>query len=286
MLPCSTWSALVLIAIVGPIAAAEPAAREVDIRPIAHAAWGNRPERVQAILQSAAQEVDRHFGTPLTKPILVEPLGGPITLFDRGPGGEYRVRLDTGDNLWAQWVYQFAHEFGHIRSSFDAVSHQNKWFEETICEVASLYVLRRLAVDWGRDGKPDAWKRYAPALRKYVEARIAKAQLAEDVAFVKWYAAHARDLHRNGYDRDKNNIVAVQLLPLFEKAPEHWAAIWFLAKAKKGHAETLPEFLKAWQAHSPEKHRQFIGEVAQRFDIDLARVTLTPAKEGSAEAAK
>ena len=276
------WVAFLAVLTCNPPAAAAdaPAApRTVDIRPIAHKAWGSSPERVQAILHAAAQELDRHFAAPLLKPILVEPLGGPITLFDRGPGGEYRVQLDTGDNLWAQWVYQFAHEFGHIRSSFDSVSHQNKWFEETICEVASLYVLRRLAVVWAEDGRPDAWKKFAPALRKYVEARVAKAQLAEDVNFPEWYAAHARELHRNGYDREKNTIIAVRLLPLFEKTPEHWEAIGLLAKAKKGHAETLPEFLKAWQAQCPEKHRAFVAAVAQSFGIDLAKVTLTPAKE-------
>ena len=42
-----------------------------------------------------------YFPKRSLKPILVEPLGGPITLFDRGRNGEYRVRLDTGDNSLA-----------------------------------------------------------------------------------------------------------------------------------------------------------------------------------------
>jgi len=258
--------------------AAEPA-REIDIRPVQHQAWGNSTASVKAILLSAARELERHFPERRWQPILVEPLGGPITLFERGPGGEYRVQLDTGDNLWAQWIYQFAHEFGHILSQYDEVRHGNKWFEETICEVASLYVLLRLAETWSQEPAPAAWKRFAPSLRKYAQNRLEKSQLPEAQPFPDWYAAHARELSRTGYDREKNTIAATALLPLFQESPEQWAAIAFLAKAKKGHGETFPEYLKAWQQHSPEKHRAFIGKVGRRFGIDLTQVKLGPAKE-------
>jgi len=254
-------------------------AQELDIRPIAHDGWGNSKANVRAVLVSAANELWVYFPKRALKPILVEPLGGPITLFDRGRNGEYQVRLDIGDNLWAQWVFQFAHEFGHILSSFDEVAHQNRWFEETVCEVASLFVLRRLADTWSKDPSPGSWQRYAPALRKYADERIAKAKLPAGMNLPEWYQANARQLAKSAYDRDKNIVVAVQLLPLFEKAPEHWEAITWLAKAKKGHSESLPDFLKAWQAHCPEKHRAFVAAIAEKFAIDLEKVKLPPAKE-------
>ena len=259
--------------------AAAPKTREIDIRPVAHDAWGNSKEKVRDILVSAASELWGAFPERSLKPILVEPVGGPITLFDRGPGGEYRVRLDTGDNLWAQWAFQFAHEFGHILSNYDEVSHRNQWFEETICEVASLFVLRRMADTWSHDPSPANWKKYAPALGKYAEARITRAQLPEGMTLPQWYEANARRLAMTGYDRDKNTIVAVQLLPLFEKSPASWPAIGYLAAAKKGHSESLPDFLKAWQARCPEKHRPFVAAVAASFAIDLDKVKLGQARE-------
>jgi hypothetical protein len=251
----------------------------LDIRPAAHDAWGNDPESVRAILASAANELWIYFPKRPLKPILVEPQGGPITLFDRGHNGEYRVRLDTGDNLWSQWTYQFAHEFGHILSNYDEVTHQNKWFEETICEMASLFVLQHLSDTWSKDPSPASWKKYAPHLRKYAEARITKTKLPENTTLPQWYEANARQLAKTGYDRDKNTLVAVQLLPLFDKSPEHWEAITWLAKAKKGHGESLAEFLKAWQANCPEKHRAFIAAIAAQFAIDLETVQLSPAKK-------
>jgi len=254
-------------------------AQELDIRPLAHDAWGNSKANVRAVLVSAANELWGYFPKRSLKPILVEPLGGPITLFDRGRNGEYQMRLDSGDNLWSQWVYQFAHEFGHILSSFDEVAHQNRWFEETISEVASLFVLRRLAETWGKEPAPGSWQRYAPALRKYADERLARAKLPDGMNLPQWYEANARQLARTGYDRDKNCLVAVQLLPLFEKSPEHWEAITWLAKAKKGHSGSLPDFLKAWQTHCPEKHRAFVAAIAEKFAMDLDKVKLPPAKE-------
>jgi hypothetical protein len=255
-----------------------PKRQELDIRPVSQDAWGNNKEYVRAVLASGADTLWVHFpGRPLP-PILVEPQGGPITLYDRGRNGEYRVRLDTADNLWAQWTFQFAHEFGHILSNYDEVRHQNKWFEETICEVSSLYVLRKLADTWARDPSPPNWKRYAPALRKYAEDRIRKATLPEGQTLAQWYEANARQLTRTGEDRDRNTVVAVQLLPLFEKSPDHWEAITWLAKAKKGHGESLAEFLKAWQAQCPAKHRAFVAAVADMFAINLDKVQPGQAK--------
>jgi hypothetical protein len=255
------------------------APREIDLRPIAHKKWGNSPEQVRAILLSGSRELLVYFPGRTLKPILVEPEGGPITLFDRGPGGEYRVHLDTDDNLWAQWVYQFSHELGHILSNYDTVRNRNKWFEETVCEVASLFVLRRLADVWSKDPSPGTWKKFAPALGKYADARIAKAQLPDKMTLAEWYPARALDLAKTGYDRDKNTLVAVQLLPLFEETPEHWEAISYLARAKKGHSGSFAEYLKAWQESCPEKHQPFVDRIARKFDIDLAKVTLMPPKE-------
>ncbi len=286
MLHRMIWLTLALTALAPALVADDakkaeaPKRRELDIRPVEHKACGNNKDNVRAVLASAANELWVYFPDRSLQPILVEPLGGPITLYDRGRNGEYRVRLDTGDNLWAQWSFQFAHEFGHILSSYDEVRHRNKWFEETVCEVASLFVLRRLADTWGKEPSPGHWKRYAPALRKYAEDRIGKAGLPEGQTLAKWYEANDRQLRRTGEDRERNTLVAVQLLPLFQKSPEHWEAITWLAKAKKGHGETLAEYLKAWQANCPEKHKPFVADIAAKFGIDLGTVKLSPPTEG------
>jgi len=103
---------------------------------------------VEKVLHSAAVALWPYFAGRTLKPILVEPKGGPITLYRRGPNGEYLVRLNTGDRHWAQHAYQFAHEFGHILANYDEHERRNKWFEESVCEMASLFVLRRMSETW------------------------------------------------------------------------------------------------------------------------------------------
>jgi hypothetical protein len=51
-------------------------------------------------------------------------------------------------------IYQFAHEFAHILSNYERhadskVARQHEWFEEALCEVASLYALKRVGMQWG-----------------------------------------------------------------------------------------------------------------------------------------
>ena len=105
-----TWACLTIAA---ALAVASPAARAtdhpLDIRPAADTSWGGEIQNVDKVLHSAAEELWRYFPERALKPILVEPKGGPITLYSRGPNGEYLVRLNTGGRLWAQYSYQFAH---------------------------------------------------------------------------------------------------------------------------------------------------------------------------------
>ncbi|MCY3017625.1 MAG: hypothetical protein NTW87_01155, partial [Planctomycetota bacterium] len=113
------WVALLLLLACGVWAGDEQpkaasTSTELDIRPKKGAPWGAGLEDVDKVLHAAAGELWKYVPGRQLPPILVEPKGGPITLFDRGPNGEFRVRLDTGDAYWAQYTYQFAHEFCHI----------------------------------------------------------------------------------------------------------------------------------------------------------------------------
>jgi uncharacterized membrane protein YjjP (DUF1212 family) len=51
---------------------------------------------------------------------------------------------------WCQFIYQFSHELTHfvIRSYKKDKDKYVKWFEETVCEAMSLFVLRFLSENW------------------------------------------------------------------------------------------------------------------------------------------
>jgi hypothetical protein len=243
--------------------------RELVIRPQADTAWNEQVEDARRVFQSAAGELWRYFPDRTLPPILVEPKGGPIVLHRRGPAGEYYVRLDTGHNLWAQHAYQFAHEFCHILCNYTEREHRNKWFEESLCEMASLFALRRMAETWKTRPPYPNWKDYAPALNKYADERIEKAQLPGGVSLAEWFCYECQPLYENATLREKNTIVAVALLPLFEKQPEHWEAVTYLNAVESRAPQDFAAFLRQWRDAAPEKHRAFIGQIARLFEIDL-----------------
>jgi hypothetical protein len=126
-----------------------PGERRLVIRPDADGDWdGASLADVTKVLTSAAETLWEQVPERRLAPIHVEPKGGPIVLYQRGPGGAYRVRLDTGSTYWCQYAFQFAHEFCHILCRYEETEKANKWFEESVCEAASLFALRRMAEVW------------------------------------------------------------------------------------------------------------------------------------------
>jgi hypothetical protein len=239
-----------------------------DIRP-ADDGWGAERATVKKVLDAAASELWKHFPGRDLKPILVEAQGGPITLHQRGPSGEYQVKLSTGGTAWCQYTFQFAHEFCHILCGYDQDPLKHRWFEEAVCELASLYVLRRSSETWKTKAPFDHWKLYAPELAKYADGHMKDFVLPKGKTLAAWYKENAAALTANPVDRDRNNVAAVALLPFFEKEPEHWEAVSWLNSEAFTEKATFEEYLAAWRKHSPKKHKPFIQSIAKELGVAL-----------------
>jgi len=254
----------------------EPA-RELVIRAQGgEKAWDASAADVEKVLHSAAAELWKHFPAHKLHPIHVQPKGGPIVLFKRGPKSEYIVRLDTGGTYWSQYSFQFAHEFTHILCGYREGDASNLWFEESLCELGSLYALRQMAETWKTQPPYDHWKSYAPRLADYAADRIKAAALPEKATLAQWYVEHAAALKKDATQRERNSVVAGALLDLFEKTPQSWEAIAYV-NAKKGKTErSFEQYLADWHAAAPHGHRAFIRDVAQRFGIKLSDAAAAP----------
>jgi len=253
------------------VAAEAPSApRRLVIRPNPDADWGKANlADVRAVLRSAADQLWQHVPDRRLDPIHVEPRGGPIVLYKRGPGGAYRVRLDTGNLYWAQYAFQFAHEFCHILCRYKETEKANKWFEESVCETASLFALRRMAERWKTDPPYPNWRSFAPHLASYAADRLKKAPLPKGTTLAQWYRTHAEHLRTHACDRPKNEIVAGVLLPMFEAKPARWQAVQYLNAGARPEPRTFAEYLSDWRRHCPSVHRPFVEHVAERFGVEL-----------------
>jgi hypothetical protein len=270
-----TLVAVLTLIFIQPVFAGDDAAEKKPpkLNIIVKGNWNASSADVLAVLKSTAHELSKFFPDRKLEPIEVERIteGTPITLFARGPKGEIRIRLITGGMLWSQYAYQFAHEIGHVYCSYDSDDHKNKWFEESICELSSLFCLRKMSESWKTTPPYANWKSYAPHLREYSDERMKKSGLPEGMTLAKWYEQNASVLTANATDRDRNNVVANALLPFFEEKPERWETMTWLNEEKLTPLYTFKNYLEAWRKHCPDKHKDFVTLIAKQFEIELEK---------------
>ena len=223
---------------------------------------------IKAVLTSAADSLWRHAEPEALSPILVmRSKEGPIVLFKRGPRGEYFVKLNTGDRYWCQYAFQFAHEIGHIICQYKDGDPTNKWFEEMLCETASLYALRSMARSWKTQPPYPNWTGYAAHLQKYADERIDRFRLPEGKHLATFYAENASHLKTHTTDRKKNAAIAVELLPLFESQPQGWRALHYINKSVWKESQDFTTYLRNWYNHTPKDLKPFVEKVAEKFGI-------------------
>lgn len=243
--------------------------------------WGHaKPAEVEAVLRSTAGTLWPYFARRAVEPIVVlRGHEGPIVHYQRNVIGEIVVKLDSSDRYWGQYAYQFAHEFCHILCGFDEDWKGNNWFEETLCETASLFALRRLAVDW--DGNPPfaVWKSFAPTFREYATEVMDGRTQVGSTHLGDFYRKHRGELEKNPCDRVLNGAMAVVLLGLMEGSPVSWEAVTWLNSSPSPPGETFSAYLAKWHAAVPARHRLFVEEIIRRFDLPMP--AFTPATVGA-----
>lgn len=187
---------------------------------------------------------------------------GPITLFQRTPRGEVAIELNCGDYYYSQCIYQFAHEIAHVRANFQPVDHENKWLEETLCETASLFVLRKLSKDWQKNAPNNALKNYRKHLASYASTVIRSREPLTRETSPAFYQKHKETLRKSATERELNGAFANLLLHLLEKEPEHWKILPRFPRIK---GSTIAEHFAAWRKATPRKHHKFLTEFEALF---------------------
>lgn len=190
----------------------------------------------------------------------------PVVLYERGPGGEYQVLLHARDANWHLYVYEFAHEFCHIASNFDRhagdAPRRNQWFEEALCETASLYALRTLAERWQAAPPTPRLAGAGRQLRWFYELLTAEEHRRPGATgFATWLAEQQEELRRDPYRRAQNELVATRLLPLFASEPAPWDALRTLNLDPADRDCSLPEYLDHWYRNAAAGHKGVVAAV-------------------------
>jgi hypothetical protein len=235
---------------------------------------------ITAVLQSAAGELWRHCqGTQLDGIEVYHRTDHPQTDLKRTPGGRIGIGLTAQGTHWAQYSFQFAHEFCHTLANYGNRPHQlvrfppqaNLWLEESLCETASLFTLRAMSRSWQTAPPYPAWRDYAPWLNAYAEQRLALPEhhLPAGKPFIIWFRENQAVLRRNAGLRDRNTIIAIRLLPVFETKPRGWQTLTFLNDPSADPNASLAQHLAGWRARCPADLRPFVTRLAAVFAVTL-----------------
>ena len=243
---------------------------EIRLRP---GGWGDaRTEEVETVLNAVALVMLEHFPGRRLDPIVVtHTSSNPVTLFRRDANNQYQMFLTADGRQWARYAYEFAHELSHILTDFQhidpAVASYNQWFAEALCEVASLYALKRLAFEWEVAPPYPHWGAYAPQFQRYAERMLTEEhrRLPADTTLARWFEKNQSRLRASPYRRDYNEVVANLLLPLFEENPEIWEAIAFLNVHDDGGS--FQGYLQSWYDNAPDDYRDIIRYVMAWFGV-------------------
>ena len=232
--------------------------------------FGAREADIQAILQSNGRELWRFFPDYKIEPfVVIRGKGSPIVLHSRNPRGEIVMRLTTQKTFWCQYSYQFAHEFCHILCGYDRDNSLSEWFEETLCETASLFTMRAMARAWEKDAPYPNWVDYRHSIKKYTDNVIAKREKIPKGGLDDFYVKHRGELNKTKTNRDLNGAMAVVLLDWFEEKPSRWESVRWINTTPGSADESFGEYLGKWSRAAPERHRAFIKKIADEFGVEL-----------------
>ncbi len=243
--------------------------------------WGEaKTEEVESVLHAVADELATRVPVRLPISIVVSHTDRePMVLYEKGGAGEYRVRLHAKDRRWGEYVYEFAHELCHIISNYDAHLRRdsrkyNQWFEETLCETASLYTLRSMAVTWSSAPPRPGWERHAAKLQAFAQQLIMEEHrhLPEDTPLAEWLRDHEEALRNDPYLREKNEVVAKLLLPLFEQEPENIDSLHYLNLDPAEARADLQQYLHAWYDNAPTRHKTFVASVLKLLGFEAMTI--------------
>ena len=134
--------------------------------------WGGgRPQDIRVLLSNVARHLTQHLRDTPEAAIEVNYWPNYPIILIRPPGiTSYTILLTANGTRWAQYSYQFAHEFCHLMSGYERLhGRANNWFHEAICEMASLFTLKSMGESWIEAPPYPNWRDYAEHLTEYAE---------------------------------------------------------------------------------------------------------------------
>lgn len=236
--------------------------------------WQQPTSRVKYVCEVVRDVLSEPFMFPLDADITVRHRpAGPIVFWQRAAAGEHVVGLKTQYRRTEQNIFQFSHEYTHIltgyyRTRFGA----NEWLDESLASMGTLYTFRKL-IEKRRAGELSRLNILPGNLIHYVQHNIPnwdEKRLSWITAdeFLGWFRSVHHQMRNNAYLRDYNDIVAHNLIDIFEKNPEAWNVVRYTNGRGPNSWDPDQDFktyLRGWYERTPARWQKYVVEIARRF---------------------
>lgn len=222
--------------------------------------WGDGDAELAArICTLAMDEALRHLtpGEIAGLPRLIEIVQdrrGPFAALAEPGLPVVTLHLNTRDRRWAQYVFQFGHELGHVMANYRRVdfrTNPHQWLEEACCGALTIFCMDRM----GRRAMADPASPVhglAAELIQYAEDR--RRDYERDgvvVAPQRWLAAHAAELSAARGLVAPATAFVTWLERHFQEQPKLIPSLRYLNQWSPTEVGSLGSHLQRWRERAP-----------------------------------
>lgn len=164
------------------------------------------------------------------------------------------IELSAKNRNYCQYVYQFAHEYCHFLINRDNKGERTGayWFEETICELASIYMLRMMEQQWKINPPYPNWQSYHLSYKEYVDEIINRPSNKIDKTLKEWISERSDLLHTPEYQREMYTTIAVNIMDVFFDNPNLWNIITYIKEIHRLEYTTFENFINSLYSVLPD----------------------------------
>lgn len=266
------WVAIVACLIILPV---QISVANLNIMVEPNAKWGNVPT---SNIKALCENVALHFNEQLRDEYkingnltIVYNSSGAIVFYPWTFGGgpnEYKIGLVVTGTFWAQFSYQFAHEFAHIMHNFEkTLDKENSWFRESICELANLWVIRRMGKTWSTRAPYANWIGWRHNLTNYADTLMNRAEVQYAGTGADWLSQWENKMRTDTgvFDYARVSQLSYKFLSIFENNPEAWNAI----RQMPVSSAKMSDYMKIWHNEVDLLDKQFVKSMADVMGISV-----------------
>ncbi|EJJ9540437.1 hypothetical protein NKF71_001250 [Salmonella enterica] len=228
---------------------------------------------LQSVLEYSRLIIDDIMGSKLNTPVSIyhyNNVYSPMVFYDRGINGEFMINLGSHDTQYDRYIYQFIHEYCHIRTNYREHNRKLGWFEESICETASLYFLDIISTRWNHNPPLKYLKGYDKFILEYQKKVKQNVCLKQD--FLEWFSFKRKyfdETHLEEHSSKRNDyfIISKHILPLFYSNPELWNALTYWNAWEQDINDNIDSAFNKWLFVLPENRKKLAMKLIKRLTL-------------------